>query len=146
MKKLGNFQDHSYLLDFLNEVGINYFSCTTFNEKQNPLFSTCNNDSWLSIYNQKFFPKPPVQDLILNQKKGLIWWDPALYDKSIANFLKLRDEVCETKIICTLVPRKGNKAAAISFGSKYNHSHVIRFLQNNNPFVQGLFNYYLDNF
>jgi hypothetical protein len=144
MKRRSNLKEDPYILEKLNEVGINYFSCTSFNEKLKPLLSTCNNDLWLSIYRQRFSLNPPVQQIILNQKKGLIWWDSDLYSSITADFIKLRNNICETKMICTIVPRKDNRIAAISFGTKYNHSHIVRFLQNNTHFVQDIFDYYLN--
>lgn len=124
---------------FLEEVGINYFSSTTFDPKSNPIYSVCNNDQWLGVYKELFLPNPPVKKHILKQKDGIIWWDEDLYDLETSRYIKTRNEVCSTRIIGTFLIDHDKTKTAISFGSKYDQNHILRVVKNNRAEIETAF-------
>lgn len=120
------------LNNFLFDQKIKYFSCTVFENKKNKeLISWCNNNEWIKEYVQTFKSTPPVKKYIVLKKSGLLWWDEDLYDKETNEFIQKRNDICETKMICTFVPKYKNTFSAISFGSDQGQSHLIEIIEDN---------------
>lgn len=111
--------------NFICGEGISYFSCTVFDWQANEKFSLCNNNEWLEQYHKIYCPIPPVKKYILQKRKGIIWWDKDLFDKETAKYIDMRNEICNTSMICTFVPEGSLGVGAISFGSKYGQEHLI---------------------
>lgn len=136
------------LFIFLEEVGINFFSSTTFDSNQNPVYSICNNAEWFSFYKDNYFPEssqsrsslpePPVKDVILRKKKGVIWWDRDLFGGEVTKYIIKRNDVCSTKLIGTFLASSTESQVALSLGSKYDQNHIIRVIKNHNKLIEDL--------
>ncbi|HLD95534.1 MAG TPA: hypothetical protein VI959_02715 [Alphaproteobacteria bacterium] len=122
--------------NYLNEVGINYFSLSVFKEDLS-LLCYCNNSKWFSLYKESYLPTPPVQNHILKISEGLIIWDSDFFAQDIAFYIKKRNEITNSNAIWTLVTRKDDLKTAISFGSKYDALHMYHFITRNKQEISG---------
>lgn len=119
----------------LLEEEINYFSYTLFN-KGIPIFSACSDTVWMDFYKTNYLPKPPVQEHILRKRFGAIDWNQDIYDLKTSKYLKLRCDVVGCKSIWTVLVDKGQKRGAISFGCKYDKTHIINFLNDHRESIK----------
>lgn len=122
-------KENEFLNNFLNDERLSYFSCTIFDLKCKELASWSNNKEWNSAYNALYVSNPPVKQHIVKKINSLVWWDKALFDLETSNFIETRNDVCGTKMICTLVPRGVNVFGAISFGSCNGQKHLVDLIQ-----------------
>lgn len=139
MKKLLNTSECDKIYNFLNDEKLEYFSCTIFNSNGGELFSYCNNIEWGEIYSKFYMLSPPVKKHIVSKIGGFLWWDEDLYDLETNKYIRARNDVCGTNMICTLIPQKNKVFGAISFGSKNGQNHLNDLMINKQEPMKDIF-------
>lgn len=131
--------DEEFINNFILEEKMSYFSCTIFDWQANETFSQCNNMDWLRYYYTSYRPTPPVKKYIIQNRKGIIWWDKDLYDPETSQYIDIRNEICNTSMICTFVPEGPAGVGAISFGSIYGQESLINTITKRSKELTRLF-------
>lgn len=111
--------------NLMSASDVTYFSLTVFDEG-NVSYSDCTHDKWLSYY-KEHYAVPPVQEKIMNFTKGVIVWEPNGFSPEINDFIKIRNEFCETKVMMTLILSKKERKIALSVGTHKEKEQLFDF-------------------
>ena len=109
---------------------VDYFSTTIF-KKKIPILSYCNHEKWWELYRRLYNSQdkaPPVQKYILNSNLSVIDWDLIIFDPSVKDFIKARNDVVGVKNTITVLIQNSENLSTFTFGTKKNKAYLKKLI------------------